>query len=37
MTESKKTKAKKTPNGRRRFVEGLEEDQAEEDPHFQIG
>jgi hypothetical protein len=36
-THGKKTRRKKTPDGRRRFVEGLEEDAAEEDPHFQTG
>jgi hypothetical protein len=35
-TQRKKTKVKKTRKGRRRFVEGLEEDTAEEHAHFQI-
>jgi hypothetical protein len=30
----KKTKTKKTQEGRRRFIEGLEEDTTEENPTF---
>ena len=36
-TQWKKTRRKKTQGGRRRFVEGVEEDAAEEEPHLQTG